>query len=362
MADFKDEFSPALVSGLAAQLRGAWPDFPSRRFESDATAGLADLSLMQRIHHIAAALGQALPPSFSDAAAVLDRAVDSPGFTGWMTQPCGFYVAEHGLNEPHLALPLLARLSPLFSSEWPIRPFIEHHPEITFGYLREWARDEDEHVRRLVSEGTRPRLPWATRLRGLIDDPAPSIALLDLLVEDPSDYVRRSVANHLNDIAKDHPALAVETARRWLAGGGEPGAWVARHGLRTLVKRGDPGALALLGFDHGSSVRLDGLTVTPARLPIGGEVTIEFTLSTDDGPVRAVVDYLVHHAGARGARAARVFKLSNRTIRPGQPQTITRGHAFRQVSVRRLYPGPHRIEIQVNGLVLGGADVELIAD
>jgi 3-methyladenine DNA glycosylase AlkC len=306
-----------------------------------------------------------LPAEFPAAAAVLKKATDSPSLTGWMTLPCGHYVAEYGLDQPDVALPLLARLTPRFSSEGPLRPFIERHPEVTFAYLHRWARDPDEHVRRLVSEGTRPRLPWAGQLRGLIADPGPTIPLLDALVDDTSEYVRRSVANHLNDIAKDHPAVALACARRWLATGGDRATRVVRHGLRTLVKRGDPAALALLGFDYGAAVALDALdalAVTPARLPVGGEVTIAFTLSARDGPARTVVDYVVHHAGARGARRPKVFKLTTRTLRPGRPQSFVRRHRFREVSVRKIYPGTHRIEVQVNGRVLGGADVDVFQE
>jgi 3-methyladenine DNA glycosylase AlkC len=360
MPDVKDELSPGLVGALAAELHRAWPAFPVRRFTRAARTGLDSLTLLQRVRHIATALAEALPAGFPAAAPVLERAADSPSFTGWMTLPCGTYVAEYGIDLPDVALPLLARLTPRFSSEGPIRPFIERHPEVTLAYLQRWVRDPDEHVRRLVSEGTRPRLPWAGRLRGLIADPSPTIPLLDALADDPSAYVRRSVANHLNDIAKDHPAVALECARRWLATGGERAAWVVRHGLRTLVKRGDPAALELLGFDHSVAVALEALAVRPARLPVGGEVTVTFTLATRDGPARAVVDYVVHHAGARGARRPKVFKLTTRTIHPGRPQSFVRRHRFREVSVRKIYPGTHRIEVQVNGRVLGGADVDVL--
>jgi 3-methyladenine DNA glycosylase AlkC len=125
-------------------------------------------------------------------------------------------------------------VTPRWSSEWPLRPFIEAHPDITYAYLHRWAGDPDEHVRRLVCEGTRPRLPWASHLRGLIANPTPEVALLDKLVDDESDYARRSVASHLNDIAKDHPDIALDCARRWLAPGGDRATWV-RHGLRTMI-------------------------------------------------------------------------------------------------------------------------------
>jgi 3-methyladenine DNA glycosylase AlkC len=357
--DLRDEFSPELVRALAAELGHAWPEFPTTAFVRQSTTGLADLALLQRVHHISAAMAMALPADFPAAAAILGKAVDSPTLTGWMTLPCGYYVAAQGLGHPEIALPLLARLSPRWSSEGPIRPFIERHPELTFTHLHRWARDADEHVRRLVSEGTRPRLPWAPQLRGLIADPSPAIALLDQLFDDPSEYVRRSVANHLNDIAKDHPGLALETARRWQASGSLRAAWVVRHGLRTLIKRGNPQALALLGFDHTQTVRLESLTVTPASIPVGGEALIEFTLSTSDGPVRAAIDYLVHYAGARGPRKPKVFKLTTRAIEPGQPQRIRRRHRFADVSIRTIHPGTHRIEVQVNGVILGGASVDI---
>jgi 3-methyladenine DNA glycosylase AlkC len=241
VADVKDEYSLELVAALAGELHRAWPAFPATRFGAEAASGLGPLAL-------------------------------------------------------------LARLTPRFSSEGPVRPFIEAHPDITYAYLHRWAGDPDEHVRRLASEGTRPRLPWASHLRSLIADPTPAIALLDLLVDDPSGYVRRSVANHLNAIAKDHPDLALDCARRWLATGSDRAAWVVQHGLRTMVKRGDPAALVLLGFDHATPVRIDRLTITPARLAIGGEATIELTLAADR-TVRIAVDYLVQHAGAHGPRA-----------------------------------------------------------
>jgi 3-methyladenine DNA glycosylase AlkC len=201
---------------------------------------------MPRVDLLTERLVEALPGDFDTAAKLLWSTLDSPSFTGWMTLPGGNYVARAGIEQPAVALPLLAGLTPRWSSEGPIRPFIERHPELTYDHLRRWVSDPDEHVRRLVSEGTRPRLPWAPQLRGLVADPGPNVELLDRLVEDPSPYVRRSVGNHLNDISKDHPGLAVDLAHLWLPRG-EGAAWAVRHGLRTLVKQGDPRALNVLG-------------------------------------------------------------------------------------------------------------------
>jgi len=363
MADFKDEISPQLIGALADELVRAWPEFPAAAFAGAAGEGLEGLELMARVHHVAAVLGRHLPGDFAAAAGVLDAALASPSFTSWMTLPCGFFATEYGSEQPELALPLLARLSPRFSSEGPVRPFIERYPDLTMGFVREWARDADDRVRRLASETTRPRLPWAPRLELFVRDPSPVIELLDVLRDDPSEYVRRSVANSLNDISKDHPELAVATARRWQDAGGDHVQDVVRHGLRTLVKKGDPDALAVLGYERSAPVRLQELVVTPPQVAIGGGVELSFTLVAEGRPTPVVVDYLVYHAGARGARAARaakVFKLTTRTLEPGKPQRIRRRHVFREVTVRRLYPGVQRIEVQVNGRVLGGADVELV--
>jgi 3-methyladenine DNA glycosylase AlkC len=358
-AALKDELGPALATALAGELSQAWPSFPRERFVDGLAAALEPLALMRRVDLLADRLVAAFPDDFPSAARVLWRALDSTTFTGWMTLPCGTYVTRAGIDHPHVALPLLAGLTPRFSSEGPIRPFIERHPAITLDYLRTWLGDPDEHVRRLVSEGTRPRLPWAPRIARFIDDPTPTIELLDRLVDDPSAYVRRSVANHLNDISKDHPDLALECARRWLPAGGRA-SWVVRHGLRTLIKRGNPEALSILGADQHANITLAAFEVDRERISIGDEVAFTITLDLRDSvPTDALIDYRVHYVGARGMRTPKVFKLARRQLEPGVPVTIVRRHRFEHVSIRRIHPGPHTIDIQVNGRILGSATLHV---
>ena len=362
MAVLKDQVDAALGRRLAAELFAAWPAFPRRRFTSGLAGALEPLELLARVGELADRLSRTLPDAFPAAAEVLWRCLDSPSFTGWMTVPCSTLVARQGLDEPELALPLLAGLTPRWSSEWAIRPFIARHHALTYEHLRRWSADDDEHVRRLVSEGTRPRLPWAPRLGALVADPTPNLPLLDALADDPSPYVRRSVANHLNDISKDHPALAHELSRSWLSRDGA--AWTARHGLRTLIKRGDPEALELAGVTIDADVRLVELSVERDRVPVGDTAAFTVTLELAagaGGPQAAdvVVDYRVHYMGARGMKAPRVFKLARRRLQPGRPVTIRREHPFDHVSIRRIHPGLHGIDIQVNGRVLGSDAVEI---
>ncbi len=358
MAAIKDAFSPVLVDALAGELSGVCPELDVGAFAADALEGLADLELKARILHLTAALDRHLPGGLPELERVIRAALRSPRFDGWMTVPVTYLVAERGIDAPDVALPLLADMTGRFTSEWAVRPFIERHPDAAFAWFRRWTGDPDPDVRRLASEGCRPRLPWAPRVAALVAQPAPVIEVLDLLVDDPSEYVRRSVANNLNDIAKDHPGLALATAARWSAAGGAGVDGVVRHGLRTLATAGDTRALALLGYDGAAEVALEGLTVTPADPRIGDAAVIGARLSAP-ADTAVVAHYLVHHAGAGGMRAPRAFLLARRTLVAGVPAELRRRHTFAQRSVRRLYPGGHRVEIQVNGRVLGGVDITL---
>ena len=354
MGDLKHEISPALVRDLGRLMAAAWPAFPARRL-ARAAGGLEPLELMARNAHVAAALGACMPADFTEAAAVMRRALASPELDGWIALPCVTWVPEAGIDDPATALPLLAALTPRFSAEWAVRPFLVRHPEVTWAHLDRWAGDPDEHVRRLVSEGTRPRLPWTSRLRLDADGTARAVALLERLADDPSPYVRRSVGNHLNDISKDDPALAVDLARAWLAASTH-GDEVARRGLRSLVAAGDPAALEALGL--ASDVRLEAFDVTPRAVPVGGTVEVTATFAADPG-TRVVAHLLVHHHGARGARPPRPFVLVRGEVPAGGLLTVRRWHAFRTVSVRTIHPGPHRIVLQANGRALAEAGVDV---
>lgn len=239
MAALKDHLDAAAVARIGAALDA--PGLDAAAFAADAAGGLDALELMDRARHIAAALDRHLPAPFPAAAAAIEAALSDPELTSWAALPLGLFAADRGLDDPAVALPLLATLTPRFSSEFAIRPFLVRDQAGTLTVLRRWTDDPDEHVRRLVSEGTRPRLPWGMRLQALVADPSPAIALLDRLADDPSPYVRLSVANHLGDIAKDHPALAVATAERWAIPGTRPASASSATGCATSSSAAIPG-------------------------------------------------------------------------------------------------------------------------
>lgn len=240
-------------------------------------------------------------------------------------------------------------LTQRFTAEFSIRAFLEKHPERTLARLRQWAADPSPHVRRLVSEGTRPRLPWAPRLRAFQRDPAPVIELLQLLKDDPELYVRRSVANNLNDIGKDHPALLVDVARRWLRDASPERRWIVNHALRSAVKRADAGALAALGYGGEAAVKVRGVAITPASPRIGGRVEIRFdVVSTSRKAQRLMVDLVVHFVKLRGT-GAKTFKLRALTLAPGEAATVGKTLTLTQLTTRKHHPGVHRVEALLNG-------------
>ena len=350
------------VGRLAGAIQLVHPAFDSGAFAKAATTGLEPLELKARVDHVAAAVAAHLPQPFPKGARLLARAVPKavPELTMWEAWPAVTYVEHRGIEHPLEALEALAVLTRYASAEFAIRPYIEQHPDVTWPRLHAWAESGDLHVRRLVSEGTRPRLPWGRQLPSLRQDPSPSLALLDRLRDDPDEYVRRSVANHLNDVAKDHAELAIATARRWLAAPSEHTERIVRHALRSLIKAGHPDALTLLGSAPDSRLAVGGLRIHMPVVTLGESLHFSFTLtSTADEPIRAVIDYVVHHRRANGALTPKVFKLSTRMLVPSETAAISRHHPMRPITTRRYYPGEHKLEVQINGRVLACAAFQL---
>jgi 3-methyladenine DNA glycosylase AlkC len=235
------------------------------------------------------------------------------------------------------------------------------YPERTMAQMLAWAGHESAAVRRLASEGCRPRLPWGIRLQALVADPSPILPILERLKNDPSESVCKSVANNLNDIAKDHPGVVLDLLRDWQAEGGDGIDWITNHALRTLVKQGDPEALALLGYGRADQIAVHNLAVEPPAIPLGGEITVSFDVASLAGePLKLMVDYIVYHLRANGRLSPKVFKLTRKTIQPGEVLPITKRHSFAPVTTRRYYPGKHAIEPQINGKLFGRAHFVLL--
>ncbi|CAA0080082.1 putative protein YhaZ [Mycolicibacterium vanbaalenii] len=355
------------ATALATAIEGAAPQNPLAALRAARTA-LTGLALRSRADLLRDALLTDIPGDYATLAAVVRSARDGDAaFDGWMIWPVSTALAERAVADGggaafDDAMGLLADLTGRLSSEFAIRALLRHDPDRALELISAWTTSPDAAVRRLASEGTRPYLPWATRVPQLAAKPDATVWILDALYRDTDPAVRRSVANHLNDLSRDHPDLVVSAARRWLTAPNADTAAVVRHGLRTLVKRGHPDALQLLGFGA-VTVAVDGPVVDRATVPFGGSVRFSATISNDgERPARLAIDYAVHHRRANGTQTPKVFKLTTRTLAPGERVTVTKEHSLRPITTRRYYPGPHAIDIRVNGIASTRALFELLPD
>ena len=367
---FKDEISPATIRRLGAAVAATAPGADAAAFGRRARRGLAELELKARVAHVAEALHRTLVasdlggPRGLDVPAALDAvatAVEQADLGMWEAWPAVTWVELHGRDHPTEALEALGRMTGHASAEFAVRPYLVEHPELALAALARFAADPDPHRRRLASEGTRPRLPWGTRLQAFVDDPTPVIGLLDALVGDPSEDVRRSVANNVNDIAKDHPDLAVATVRRWLDE--HPGAAtdrLAHHALRSLRKVGHPGAIAALGFDPDVDVAVASVAVEPATVHLGDQLTITVVLRGGATAARVHLDWVLDRPLADGSRGTKVFALGERALGAGEALVVRRRHRLAAVTVRTYQPGEHRIDVHVNGRRHRGTTFELL--
>jgi len=366
---FKNLIGAAVVHEMGSHLARVHRPFDLRRFETLALRGLDALELKARVLHVSAALEATLPTPFSAAANVLERCLaparddtdlgalqtNEHGLAGWAVWPMTDFVARCGLDAPSRALRALHALTQRFTAEYAIGPFLLRHRELTFATLHQWVGDPSAHVRRLVSEGSRPRLPWGMQLKFLIADPTPTLPLLEALQDDPSDYVRRSVSNHLNDIAKDHPAVVAEWLERHLPGAPRPRQVMLKHASRTLIKRFDARVLKAWGL--GAPLRGDAeLRVSPKRVTLGGSIELAATLrSTASKPQRLVVDYAVHHVKANGTTSPKVWKGWTVELLPKERRVLTKQHALRVVTTRRYHAGKHHVDLRINGRIVARA-------
>lgn len=352
-----------LARTLAAAAPGSeWPAVAA------AAARLDELSLRGRTDAVSRALladiRQLPDPGYPTAARTFRSALSGAGFTGWILWPVSETAVTLAL-EPDAGddfddcLALLAELTPRLTGEFAIRRLLAADLQRSLQTVQGWTVHRDEHVRRLASEGTRPYLPWAVRVPAVVRDPVATIAVLDALYRDPSEYVRRSVANHLNDVGRHAPGLVVRTAARWLLAPDHNTAWVVRHGLRTLIKNAHPGALALQGFVP-ASLAVTGPRLDRDSVAMPGELAFDFEIAnTGSGDARLAVDYVVHYLKANGTQSAKVFKIAALTLAAGESRPLSKRHSFRPMTTRVHHAGLHALELQINGVRYGHTEFEL---
>lgn len=351
----KDGLNTHAIQRIGKSLEKVVPDFNAKRFHKNALQGIDQLELKQRVQHIIQHLHQEFSHPYKKLSRYLQdlpqiwdagNADDNKAmFAAW---PVIDYIATHGLEHPTESLKTLEKLTPLFTAEFSIRPFIQHHYQQTYQQLLDWCEHDSEHVRRLASEGSRPRLPWGIRLPQFIKDPSPLRKILQRLNQDESLYVRRSVANNINDITKDNPTWAIELCESFLTKQTEHTEWIVKHALRSLIKAGDQRVFPLLGYSQNSKVAISNFSLTKKSISVGDSLGFSFLLSAEKTQL-LVVDYLIYFMKANGSLSPKVFKLKNIELKKGMEVLFEKRHSFKPITTRSYYSGLHQIAIQVNG-------------
>jgi 3-methyladenine DNA glycosylase AlkC len=371
---FKNNISPDLVRCIGSHVAQHHAGFDRLGFEADILEELDSLELKQRAALIARQLDHHLPRELSARFAILqamlhpmtevafDRGSDEQGIRGWGMMPLGMVVAASGLEDFEASFVLLKEMTKRATAEFDVRPFLARDQDQALAIMAPWVKDESVHVRRLVSEGTRPRLPWGMRLQALVADPTPTLPLLEALKDDPEDYVRRSVANHLNDIAKDHPELVADIAKRWLKGADRNREKLVRHACRSLIKQGHTATLEAFGLNP-PEIRVEGPQVLTAEVAYGDALGFNIELvSTSSKTQDLVIDYLIHFRKANGTLAPKVFKWTKLTLAPGERLTLSRSHAIRPITTRVYYGGKQAVSLRINGQDFGFSEFELVME
>ena len=362
-------FNPQKVARIAREIEHAHPSFKTDWFVRDVTARFPELELKARIGWITNCLGTYLPSDYRRAVSILlsslpaeaDPELSDNDFGDFIYAPYADYVAKHGCNERNLdfSLQSLKEITTRASAEDAIRPFLNAFPEQTLNALTEWSKDIHYHVRRLCSEGTRPKLPWSQKITIPITTPIP---ILDNLFYDKTRFVIRSVANHMNDISKIDPDLTIKTLKRWRASGKQNPKdmeYIVRHALRTLVKHGNPEAMRLLGYSHEPAVHVKNFTV-PESVAMNSALDFSFMVCAEED-TDIIADYIIRFQNKAGKlNSQKVFKLKTLSLQKGQSVILSKRHMFREgMTTRTLFHGRHELEIQINGKRYGKKSFQL---
>ncbi len=360
---FKHWFNEELVLRLSNSLKKAYPAFNAKKF-NEVAKKLPAFEMKPRVHLIRDAMWAELPQDYLKALSILLKSAELGNLKGFDLWPFTEFIQQHGLDHVEESLNALYVLTSKFTAEFAVRPFLVKHPKKTFSTLKKWTADKNEHIRRWASEGTRPRLPWGMKLHASIVDPTPGLEILEKIKFDDSLYVRKSIANHLNDIAKDHPDLVIETLKAWqkkvTAKDKAKLDWITKQALRTLIKQGYPKALEVMGFGGKAEVKLGELKLNKKKFTEKDILTFELEMISKSAKAQTLaIDYIIHYQKAGNKLSPKVFKLKVLELKPKEAFILKKNHSLKPVTTRKHYAGLHKLEIQINGKVLATAEWHL---
>lgn len=347
MTALKNVIDKKFFHTLANLLSKELPSLNTEQFIQTGTKDIDSLELKHRIRHTTKVLHQFLPKDYRKSVEILKNV--SLNFNGLPHFVFPDYVGQYGLEDFDYSLESLKFFTERSTSEFAVREFLRVDFDKTLSVMKKWSTDKNYHVRRLSSEGCRPRLPWSFQLKNLIKDPSPVVPILENLKADEELYVRKSVANHLNDISKDHPQFVLDLLKKWDLTN-ERTAWIAKQATRTLIKKCHPGSFALLGFNPNIEIEVEDFKLSKKKIQLGESITFSFVVrSTTFKDQKLSIDYVVHYVKKSGKLSPKVFKLKNIELAGKDEIKITKKHNFKNFTTRVHYEGEHKIEIVING-------------
>lgn len=361
---FKNIFNETVVKKISLEISKIHPDFNQKKFQK-LTADLPSLELKARVLLITKHLKTELPANYKDALPILIKVMEGNKLKGFELWPFSEYISQFGLDHIDESMKAMYILTSRFTSEFAVRPFLIKNHVRVLKYFSKWATDKDPHVRRWVSEGSRPLLPWGQRIPIFVMDPTHTLLLLDKLRFDEELYVRKSVANHLNDISKNHPQVVIEVLRMWQkdvpAHHADKIKWITRHALRTLIKKGHEGALKLMGVEGKADVKLSNFKLNKKKFRLNDEMNFSFELqSTSKTTQKLIIDYSIDFIKANGKSGRKVFKLKTQEIAPKEVITITKKHSLKLITTMKFYAGVHHLRVHVNGEILSSLEFDFL--
>jgi len=365
MGLIKDIYSKTFYEKMSNSLAKVLPNFDQQKFmKAILPPTFLQMEWKQRMRHTADVLHEFMPPNYAESAALMGPIVAQLKKDGFTEQRLEFiflpeYIAIYGIDDLENSVQALELLTQYISAEFAVRPFLLKYGDKMLDQMVAWSLHTNFHVRRFASEGSRPRLPWGAAIPALKSDPSALLPLLENLKNDPHEYVRRSVANNLNDITKDNPAVVIELAKKWKGHSKETDA-IIKHACRSLLKKGDAAILGYYGL-HANNLTISDFVIENPQVKIGDAVEFAFTLNNTDSVARYVrLEYTVYYLKQNGSLAGKVFKISEKTYQAGEKVRIKRKQSFRLITTRKFYIGKHQLSIMVNGMGKAIGDFELI--
>lgn len=352
---FKNLYSPTYIDGLSNNMKLLYDKFDQKSFQKAVfIKEWGDMELKQRMRYVSTSLHQFLPNDYQYQLDILIRYLEMSKHSFMSNESLVFmfipdFVEVFGMDEYELSVSAMEEITKYTSCEFAVRPFIIKYEDKMILQMKDWANHKDARVRRLASEGCRPRLPWAMALPKLKKDPSPILSILEQLKDDEDEWVRRSVANNVNDIAKDNPEIVIRLIKDW-KGRTKTLDWVVKHAARTLLKQGDREVLNLFGFANVDDIKLDNLKVNTPKVKIGEALQFQFALENQaESDVLLRLEYGLYYKKANGDLSRKVFKISEKEYKAGATIQVERKQSFKPITTRKFYPGYHEVSVILNG-------------